>query len=109
MAWERRRENWYYYRPQWIQGRVVKVYVGRGPEAEAAAREDAARRAERAARRQAAAVDRLREEPAGDLMAELDNQVKAMLRTALVAAGFHQHARGQWRRRRNVKERETAK
>jgi hypothetical protein len=107
MAWEQRRGNWYYYRPQWIQGRVVKTYLGRGPKAEAAASEDAERRAERAALRNATEDARLREEPAGALLAELDGQVTIMLRAALAAAGFHQHARGQWRKKRYGKESET--
>lgn len=83
--------------------------MGRGPKAELAANEDTAKRAERAARRQAAEVNRLREEPVGDLLAELDGQVTLALRAALAAAGFHQHARGQWRRKRNGKENDTTK
>ena len=100
MAWEKRRGHLYYYRSQWNQGRVVKIYMGKGPKAEAAAREDAAKRAERAERRYAAEMDRLREEPAKDLMADFDGQVKIMLRGALLDAGYHQHDRGKWRKRR---------
>ena len=53
VSWETRGNQRYYYRGSRQQGRVVKEYVGRGAEAEAAAERDLAGRAERAARRQA--------------------------------------------------------
>jgi len=109
MAWEARWRQRYYYRSKRVGNRIVKVYMGKGPEAESAAREDAAKRADRAVRRHAAEVDRMRDEPAKDMMAELDGQVRIMLETALVAAGYHQHDRGRWRKKRNGKESRTTK
>lgn len=56
MPWEQRGKNRYYYRREMIDGKVVRTYFGRGPAAEQAAAEDAAKRAifelERQRRRQ---------------------------------------------------------
>ena len=55
MSWDRKRNNGpvFYYRSQRIDGRTVKVYVGTGPQAEYAAREDEKRRQQRRARKEA--------------------------------------------------------
>jgi hypothetical protein len=96
MGWERG----YYYRVRKTNGRVVREYVGKGRIAALAARLDTAEREKR--RQQAIA---LRHEK-NDLEA-LDADLKALAegcdllaRAALLAAGFHQHKRGEWRRRR---------
>jgi hypothetical protein len=100
LAWETRFGRRYYYRGRRVNGRVHKQYLGRGPEAEAAAKEDAERhtriRAERDAHRaeQQACKDVLENVEA------FDRQVRGVVKATLVAMGFHQHARGQWRRRR---------
>ena len=48
MSWEKRnRGTEYYTRSKKTNGRVVREYIGRGPEAERAAAEDAARKADR--------------------------------------------------------------
>ena len=53
MAWEKRRNRWFYYRSyrDRTTGQVRKQYLGSGPAAEEAARQDAAQRAEKAAQR----------------------------------------------------------
>lgn len=60
MGWERGR---YYMRSRRVDGRVVRVYIGRGPAAEAAAGDDRARRERRATLRR-----RLMDEQAEDRM-----------------------------------------
>ena len=100
MAWEKRGELRYYYRARWDGRRSVKTYVGRGPAALAAAQEDQQKQAARAARRQAAEIEKALEKPARDLMAELDGQVRIATQTALTTAGYRQHARGKWRKMR---------
>jgi len=92
-----------------VGNRVLKQYLGRGPVAEAAAREDGEKQAARAARRYAAAIEKAQAEPARDLMTELNDQVAVAIHSALMAAGFHQHARGRWRRKRHGKANEAAK
>jgi hypothetical protein len=96
VGWERG----YYYRARKVGGRVVRQYVGKGRLGELAAELDAL---ERERRRQEA--DRRRQERA-DLDAveaqlkSLAEATDAAVRAALLAAGFRQHKRGEWRRRR---------
>ena len=94
------RELGYCYRARKVGGRVVRQYVGAGRVAELAAQVDARERDRR--RREA---DRRRQERAE--LDALDDQLKALAeatdlatRAALLAAGYHQHKRGEWRRRR---------
>jgi hypothetical protein len=100
MAWEtRKRGGRYYYRCQRVGGRVIKQYIGRGPVAEAAAREDQHAREARRATQEAA---RLRREEAAAIDALIASYLKGsadVIRSALNDAGLHQHHRGEWRRR----------
>src|SRR5688500_8892263 len=99
--WVGRRSKRYFYRSRRVGGRPVKEYVGPdGPLAEAAAAEDEQRRRQRGAegRERRAEADQVAaaEGPLGELSDELD----LLARAVLVAAGFHQHDRGEWRLRR---------
>lgn len=96
MAWERR----YYYRVRKVNGRVQRQYVGTGLVAEIAAMRDAEDRQRRQA--EAARVRQMKSE-----LDALDADLEAMAeatklaaRVAMLAAGFHQHRRGEWRKRR---------
>jgi hypothetical protein len=96
MGWERG----YYYRVRKVGGRVAREYVGTGRVAELAAQLDALERERR--QREALAV---RQQKAG--LAALDADQEALTRAtdllaraALLAAGFHRHKRGEWRKRR---------
>jgi hypothetical protein len=94
MAWETRcGRSRYYTRSRRVNGRVVREYVGGGIVGRLGAAVDAHRRAERADERAALAeLDALVE--------ELDALAELVARAALIAAGYHQHARGPWRKRR---------
>lgn len=97
MGWQTRRNGkTYYYRSRRVDGRVVSDYVGSGATAEHVAADTAQRRARRAAdraqREQLAAITR-------DL-AEAKRLATTAVASALEAAGFHQHHRGEWRKRR---------
>ena len=102
MAWERRRRGAgrrYYYRGRRVEGRVVKEYVGTGPEAERAAEVDAKARTERDAER-----DRVREAavklaPAEATIREMDEAMIWLTHAALYATGYHR-VNFQWRLRR---------
>jgi hypothetical protein len=100
MAWEiRGRGGRYYYRSCRVGSRVRKIYFGKGPAAEAAAREDQHARGARRAAREAA---RLRREGAAAidaLVAIYLNGSADIIQAALLEAGYHQHHRGEWRRR----------
>jgi hypothetical protein len=98
MGWERG----YYYRVRKVNGRVVREYCGSGRLAQLAARQDELERSKRESRR-------LTEQRQRDEMEALDGQVNAVheiadlfARAALILAGFRQHHRGQWRRKRGV-------
>jgi hypothetical protein len=97
MGWDKGR---YYTRSKKVGGRVVREYVGTGETAALIARLDAIERQERRERK-----DLSREEKAGldaldaDLAA-LADATDLAARAALLAAGYHRHKRGEWRRRR---------
>ncbi len=96
MGWERG----YYYRVRKRSGRVVREYIGTGRLAELAAKADSL---EQARRKQAALDLRMVKAVLAALDADLSTLVDTMnlvARAALLAAGFHQHKRGQWRKRR---------
>jgi hypothetical protein len=105
MGWEKRGSaGRYYYRSQRVNGRVVKKYVGNGETAEIVAGIDALRRAEREIECE---IERAEHEEEQARLAEieqivddLDQAVSSAFRAALVGAGYHQHARGQWRKKR---------
>jgi hypothetical protein len=96
MAWERG----YYYRVRKVNGRVVREYVGAGEVARLVSQMDALEREQRL-------LKALEERQEKDELKALDADVKAVserldlvARAALLAAGFHLHNRGEWRRRR---------
>ncbi|MDB5308003.1 MAG: hypothetical protein JWO38_2205 [Gemmataceae bacterium] len=99
MSWEQRGGQSYYYTARRVNGRVVKEYV-HPLVAPARALVDADRRAmrEEAAaelRRARADLDAL-----DAALVALDELADALARGALLAAGYHQHHRGPWRKRR---------
>jgi hypothetical protein len=96
MGWERG----YYYRARKVNGRVVREYCGAGKVAELTAQMDALERERRR-------LDALERRLVKDELKALDSDLAAVnaridlaARAALLAAGFHQHKRGEWRRRR---------
>jgi hypothetical protein len=98
VGWEIRRGRRVYYRSV-RQGRAVwHVYLGSGPKAAAAAAEDDLRRAEQAARR----LSRERQHREwGEVwrpLHELAEVTTVLLDATLLAAGYHRHGRGGWRR-----------
>jgi len=102
MAWETRGigGRMYFYRKIKTDGRVVSEYIGSGPLATFAASRAEDDRRERAviAATERAERDRMRADEA-----ELDGfctLADALTRAALLTAGYHQHHRGEWRKRR---------
>jgi hypothetical protein len=96
MGWDKGR---YYTRSTKVNGRVVLEYLGCGPAAEAAAYDDADRRALHA---ESAAAWNEEKAALQARRADIDGLCSGadlLVRAALLAAGFHQHKR-QWRKRR---------
>ena len=101
MAWEKRQRGGHYYtRSKRVGGRVVREYVGTGRIGELAAAADARERAKRAAEAEAWRTERVEMAATDELVREFDALVSLLTRGTLIAAGYHRHHRGEWRRRR---------
>ncbi len=102
MGWEVRNKIRVYYRSVKVAGKVRKEYWGSGPEAAlvAALDADALARRVRQASMFRAEVELVRAADADAVC--FAKFVSDVAHAALTAAGFHQHARGHWRRRRGM-------
>ena len=101
MGWEtRKRGGRYYTRSSKVDGRVIREYLGCGPVAVLAAAADQARIAEREAARVQAQVAEEHFHSLEEPLDALDRTCRALALMALNGAGYHQHHRGEWRRRR---------
>src|SRR5215203_1015773 len=101
MAWEKReRGGLYYTRSRKVNGRVVREYVGGGVLGEITARMDAYERRQREEQAAYWREERERMEALDSLTEELYEAAEVLGRAALLAAGYHQHKRGEWRKQR---------
>ncbi len=99
--WEKReRGGLYYTRSRKEGGRVVREYIGSGPSAELAAQADSEARRRRQEQRDAQKVKRERLEALMEPVEELCEAAEVIARAALIASGYRQHNRGEWRKRR---------
>jgi hypothetical protein len=97
VGWDKGR---YYTRSKKINGRVVREYIGSGEEAELAAQVDAIKRTDREAEREARRVEKAELDALDAPLNELNDLADQLARAALMAAGFRQHKRGEWRKKR---------
>jgi hypothetical protein len=97
VGWDKGR---YCTRSRKVNGRVVREYVGTGPLAQLAAQMDAIARQEREAHKEHLRQVRAELDVLDADLEALGKQADLAARAALVAAGFRQHKRGEWRRRR---------
>lgn len=99
MAWQQRGNHKYFYfwskRPAGRQ----KVYMGRGPIAEIAAKEDSIRQAEKAALNGALKSLSKEVKTSNENLRELDVLVTQLITVEMIAAGYHRRGRGRWRKR----------
>jgi hypothetical protein len=99
--WERReRGGLYYTRSRRVNGQVVREYVGGGLLGQLAARLDAEERRKRQQELAAWKEERERIEALMAPVEELCEAAEVIARAALLASGYHQHNRGEWRKRR---------
>jgi hypothetical protein len=103
MSWDKKPSGstprFYYYRSRREGLRAVKTYVGPGVVGEEAAKRDAEARRRREQRKREwsatwATIEQSRQ-PLNDFCRSMALIVKAVL----IASGYYQHARSQWRRR----------
>jgi len=100
VAWETRKgRGWYYTRSRKVAGRVQRSYIGTGPLAAMLADADAGLRADRLASRAAWQRERARLDALDAPVARLDALTSDLVAAALTLAGYHQHDRGEWRKR----------
>jgi hypothetical protein len=97
MGWDKGR---YYTRSKKVNGRVVRQYVGTGRAAELAAQVDALVRQQRHDERLAFLAEKADIDDLDADLAILAERTDLLTRAALLAAGFRQHKRGEWRKRR---------
>ena len=99
--WERRaRGGLYYTRSRKVNGRVIREYVGAGVLGEIAAQMDAQERRSREEEEASWREEREQLEALDSLTAELYEAAEILAKATLLASGYHQHKRGEWRKRR---------
>ena len=103
--WERReRGGLYYTRSRKVGGRVVREYVGGGILGKIAAMEDEYKRRQREEEAAYLIEEQERTVELEKPVEELCKATDLLVRAALLASGYHQHNRGEWRLRREPKE-----
>src|SRR4051812_40775417 len=100
MGWKTIHGRQYYYTSERDGPRITTTYYGAGRLAASVATLDAIDRAERQTQRDAQRVKRERDDAAERDIADWFDQVEALAHAALVAAGYHRHKRGEWRKSR---------
>jgi hypothetical protein len=99
--WERReRGGLYYTRSRKEGGKVVREYVGGGLIGELAARMDTEKRRLREEEKVSRREEHERLDALAAPLEELCAATEVIARAALIASGYHQHNRGEWRKRR---------
>src|SRR5208282_5036763 len=99
MPWEQRGQKRYFYRNLRHNGVPRRQYIGTaGGAAELVATFHDLRRLTREIKARELQAERDRLRAAGASLVELCEATEVLVRTALVAAGYHQHQRGEWRR-----------
>ena len=99
MPWVRRGRHRYYVRRRKVKGAFVRQPYGRGPEAQLAAALAAQRQREREAEWARRRQERGRWDAKTETVQRLIEVSDLLVCAALLAAGFHQHQRGEWRRK----------
>src|SRR5262249_44786905 len=97
MGWDKGR---YYSRSRKVNGRVVREYVGGGRLGQLAAQLDALDRQKQDIERAEQAAARAELDALDGPLNELNELAELLAHAALVAAGYHRHKRGEWRKRR---------
>jgi hypothetical protein len=102
MGWETRRgQGRYYTRSRKVNGRIIREYLGTGLVPELAAQQDAEERAWRLAERERLQHEAARWAATSLPLIQLSQLLDGLTAAALITAGYHQHHRGAWRKRRH--------
>ena len=98
MGWDK--GGRYYTRSRRVNGRVIREYVGGGTVGALAEQLDALQRQKCETERATSRAERDEVAALDAPLAELDELADLLARAALAAAGYVQHHRGEWRKRR---------
>ena len=79
---------------------MVREYYGIGPDAELIAKLESLRREEQEEELAERRAERARLDALDVPLNRLYHETELLARAALMAAGFHQHKRGEWRKKR---------
>jgi hypothetical protein len=100
MSWETRANgNRYYTRSRRVNGRIEREYVGGGEIGELSEQMDAMKREERQQRAEAIREAKSQMDGFDELLTQLETVADSIGRGLLIAAGYHQHNRSEWRKR----------
>ena len=105
MGWQTIGSGQYYTRSVREGGKVRREYVGSGSLAVLAAYADAQAREEKAKKRAEQQQAREAEDEETRVMRWYCRAVEGVLRSELTAAGYHQHDRGEWRKKKTAEKR----
>src|SRR5262245_38424745 len=100
MGWKTINGRRYYYRSVREGNRVRSVYVGQGDDANLIARAAEFDRNHRQSRRDAERFVQGQAEAEDRAFTAWFDRIEEQAQAALVAAGYHRHHRGEWRKRR---------
>jgi len=103
MSWDRKQRGaagGYFYRCVRRNGKPRKVYMGRGPGAEAAAAANERSRLARQTIQEQQRAEQLRMTFADLALQDLRVLLNVLVKAILVVHGYHEH-HGEWRRRRD--------
>jgi hypothetical protein len=99
MGWDK--GGRYYTRSRRVNGQVVREHIGGGELGLLAAQLDADEREQRLRERAATLAERDRLVALDMPLSELNDLAELLVQAALLAAGYHQHNRGEWRKTRD--------
>lgn len=105
MSWLRKKRGprtGYYYQSKKVKGRVIKVYLGRGPLAVLAAQMDKRKQQVRKVEQLAWLNERSRIAAADQAVREARSLAELLVSSVLILDGYHRH-HGEWRRRHGYK------
>ncbi len=104
MAWESRKgQGAYYTRSRRCGGRVIREYIGSDETAMLIAKLDALERQERMAELDTQRNERAQFYTIDAQIEQLGDLADELARAMLIAAGYHQHKGGEWRKYRERK------
>lgn len=100
MGWEMRGGRRYYYKKRREGGRVISEYIGAGPLADLIVGMMMERRATDTQIAMVESVERTQITADENALVDFCNLTDALMRAHLHDAGYRQHHRGEWRKRR---------